>query len=104
MADTRLTRLSEHLYRFRDTCNFYVLVDGSQALLIDSRLAAPWPRRCRPPARARWTGCCNTHHHRDQCAGTPALAAAGARVAVPEHERYLFEDAELFWRTARLRQ
>ena len=44
----------------------------------------------------------HTHHHRDQCAGTPALAAAGARVAVPEHERHLFEEAELFWRTRRV--
>ena len=101
MADTRLTRLSEHLYRFRDICNVYALVDGSHALLIDSGSGAVI--EALPATGARtvdWV--LHTHHHRDQCEGTPALAAAGARVAVPEHERYLFEDAELFWRTRRV--
>jgi hypothetical protein len=32
MAD-RLTRLSEHLFRFDDTCNVYLLVDGDAGLL-----------------------------------------------------------------------
>jgi hypothetical protein len=32
----RLTRLSERLYRFDDTCNVYLLVDGDAGLLIDA--------------------------------------------------------------------
>ena len=43
----------------------------------------------------------HTHHHRDQCWGTPRLARARRRVAVPEYERHLFEQAELFWQTRR---
>jgi len=43
----------------------------------------------------------HTHHHRDQCWGTPRLRDHGARVAVPEYERHLFEGAELFWQTRR---
>ena len=43
-----------------------------------------------------------THHHRDQCWGTPRLLAHGARLAVPEYERHLFEQAELFWQTRRV--
>ena len=101
MADTRLTRLSEHLYRFRDICNVYALIDGSHALLIDSGSGAVAEALAATGVRSvDWV--LHTHHHRDQCEGTPALAAAGARVAVPEHERYLFEDAELFWRTRRV--
>ncbi len=43
----------------------------------------------------------HTHHHRDQCAGTPRIREHGAKVAAPEYERHLFEQAELFWRTRR---
>ena len=42
----------------------------------------------------------HTHHHRDQCWGTPRLREHGAKVAVPEYERHLFDQAELFWQNA----
>lgn len=101
MADSRLTRLSEHLYCFSDICNVYVIVDGDVALLIDSGSGAVAEALVDTGASAvEWV--LHTHHHRDQCAGAPALTAAGAKVAAPEHERHLFEDAELFWRTRRV--
>ena len=31
-----LVRLSEHLYRFDDTCNVYLLADGDAGMLIDA--------------------------------------------------------------------
>ena len=43
----------------------------------------------------------HTHHHRDQCWGTPLLRNHGARVAVPEYERHLFDQAQLFWQMRR---
>ena len=96
-----MTRLSEHLYRFTDTCNIYIIVDSGRALLIDTGSGAVAGALAETGAAGvEWV--LHTHHHRDQCAGTPALAAAGARVAVPEHERHLFEEAELFWRTRRV--
>lgn len=101
MADSRLTRLSEHLYCFADICNVYVIVDGGAALLIDCGSGAVAEALADTGVSAvEWV--LHTHHHRDQCAGAPALAAAGAKVAAPEHERHLFEDAELFWRTRRV--
>ena len=101
MGNPRLTRLSEHLYRFADTCNIYIIVDSNEALLIDAGSGAVAGALAETGAAGiEWV--LHTHHHRDQCAGTPALAAAGARVAVPEHERHLFEEAELFWRTRRV--
>ena len=101
MGDPRLTRLSEHLYRFADTCNIYIIVDSDEALLIDAGSGAVAGALAETGAAGiEWV--LHTHHHRDQCAGTPALAATGAMVAVPEHERHLFEEAELFWRTRRV--
>ncbi|MAF10417.1 hypothetical protein CMK11_08195 [Candidatus Poribacteria bacterium] len=38
-----------------------------------------------------------THYHRDQSVGLSDLAAAGARVCVPDGERALFEDVEQHW-------
>ncbi len=38
-----------------------------------------------------------THHHRDQCQGANKLAGKGCTIAVPEHEKPLFADAESFW-------
>ena len=99
MSD-RLTRLSEHLYRFDDTCNVYLLADGDAGLLIDAGSGAVLDHLS--PAgveRVEWV--LHTHHHRDQCWGTPRLRRHGARVAAPEYERHLFEQAELFWRTRR---
>jgi glyoxylase-like metal-dependent hydrolase (beta-lactamase superfamily II) len=97
----RLVRLSERLYRFADTCNVYVLVDGDAALLIDSGSGAILDHLEAIGVRqVEWV--LHTHHHRDQCWGTPQLRARGARVAVPEYERYLFEDVELFWRSRRI--
>jgi glyoxylase-like metal-dependent hydrolase (beta-lactamase superfamily II) len=95
-----LVRLSEHLYRFTDTCNVYLLADGEAGLLIDAGSGAMLD--CLHEAgvqRVEWV--LHTHHHRDQCWGTPRLRSHGARVAVPEYERHLFDHAEIFWQTRR---
>ena len=97
---TGLTRISEHLYQFDDTCNVYLITDDNYGLLIDAGSGAILDQL--PQAgvsHLNWV--LHTHHHRDQCAGTPGLREAGAQVAVPEYERHLFEQAELFWQTRR---
>lgn len=95
-----LNRLSEHLYQFADTCNVYVLVDGDVALLIDAGSGAVLDHLAGIGVkRVEWV--LHTHHHRDQCWGTPKVRAKGAKVAVPEYERHLFEQAEVFWQTRR---
>jgi glyoxylase-like metal-dependent hydrolase (beta-lactamase superfamily II) len=99
-TNDRLTRLSDHLYVFTDTCNVYVIVDGDAALLIDAGSGEIVEHLNEIGVRqVEWV--LHTHHHRDQCAGTPRLRQHGARVAVPEHERHLFEQAEVFWQTRR---
>jgi glyoxylase-like metal-dependent hydrolase (beta-lactamase superfamily II) len=40
----------------------------------------------------------HTHFHRDQCDGTTAFAARGAKVAVPQKEIGYFAGADGFWR------
>ncbi len=98
--NSRLRQLSEHLYVWQDTCQVYIVVDGDAALVIDAgagevaeHLAALGVKRI------EWV--LHTHHHRDQCSGTPRLREVGARVAVPEYERHLFAQAELFWQNRR---
>jgi len=44
----------------------------------------------------------HTHHHRDQCQGDLRAADQGIPIWVPEHERRLFEHAELFWASKQL--
>lgn len=94
------TRISEHLYQFTDTCNVYVVVDGSAGLLIDAGSGAVLDHLADIGVKqVEWV--LHTHHHRDQCWGTPRLRAAGAKVAVPEYERHLFDQVETFWQTRR---
>jgi glyoxylase-like metal-dependent hydrolase (beta-lactamase superfamily II) len=44
----------------------------------------------------------HTHHHRDQCQGDRRAVSEGIPIWVPEHERRLFEHAELFWSSKQL--
>ncbi len=96
-----IQKISEHLYRFSDTCNVYAIKDGETALLIDAGSGALLDRLSEIGCRqVEWV--LHTHHHRDQCWGDPKLIAAGAKLAVPQYERHLFEKAELFWQTRRV--
>jgi glyoxylase-like metal-dependent hydrolase (beta-lactamase superfamily II) len=97
---TTLSRLSDHLYRFTDTCNVYLLVDGQAGLLIDAGSGAVLDNLEETGVeQVEWV--LHTHHHRDQCWGTPRLREHGAQVAVPEYERHLFDKAEIFWQSRR---
>src|SRR5882672_59030 len=90
-----------HLHMHEDACNVYVLRHDDRALLVD----------CGSGAVAESLGGIGvktvdwvlfTHHHRDQCFGAHRLADRGARLAVPRHERYLFERATDYWQTKRI--
>ncbi len=96
-----IRRLSDHLYRFTDTCHVYILVEGDEAVLIDfgagdvlDALPAMGVRRV--------TDVLMTHHHRDQGQGLPRLAqagalAAGARLWAPYAEQDLFAQVDVHW-------
>jgi glyoxylase-like metal-dependent hydrolase (beta-lactamase superfamily II) len=94
-----LVEVSEHLYAYPDTCNAYAVVEDDAALVIDPGSGAILDA-LDDDLSVEWV--LHTHHHRDGCWGTWKLAEAGASVAVPEHERHLFEEVEVFWERKRI--
>ena len=94
-------KISEHLFLYEDTCNVYVIKDGETALLIDGGSGAVLDQLGQIGChQVEWV--LHTHHHRDQCWGDSKLIKAGAKLAVPQYEKHLFEQAELFWQTRRV--
>ena len=93
--------ISENLFVLEDTCNVYLIRDGHRGVLIDfgsgrilNHLAALGV------SQIDWI--LHTHHHRDQAQGDMAAIAGGIPIAVPAHERHLFEDVERFWANRRI--
>ena len=95
-AQLQWERLSDHLYCFADTCNVYAVVHDGEAVLIDFGSGAVLDHLGEVGVR-KVAAILHTHHHRDQCQGDPRANAEGIPVYVPEHERRLFEHAEMFW-------
>jgi glyoxylase-like metal-dependent hydrolase (beta-lactamase superfamily II) len=96
-----LKKLSENFYLLEDTCNVYLIRDGSHGLLIDfgsGKILDYLPGL--GISRVNWI--LHTHHHRDQCQGDYKAVERSIPVAVPAHERHLFADAENFWRNRRV--
>jgi glyoxylase-like metal-dependent hydrolase (beta-lactamase superfamily II) len=89
-------KLSESLYSYSDTCNVYVLKDGSRAILIDLGAGSVLDHLGEiGVSSVDWI--LHTHHHRDQCQGDPIANARGIPIAVPAHERPYFDEVEVFW-------
>lgn len=98
----KLHELSENLFVAADTCNVYLVRSGDAGLLIDAGSGAIAEVLGNAGVEeVEWI--LHTHHHRDQCWGTPRLVAElGAKVAVPEYERYYFESAREHWAGKRI--
>lgn len=96
-----LTEISPNLYVFRDTCNVYVLKDGNRAILIDFG-SGHVLNLLGQIGVSRVDALLHTHHHRDQCQGDSRAVAERIPILVPQHERYLFDDVENFWRNRRI--
>src|SRR5947208_9723597 len=98
---SELKKLSENLYVLEDTCNVYLVRDGSRGLLIDfgsGKILDYLPGL--GVSRVDWI--VHTHHHRDQCQGDYRAVERAIPIAAPAHERHLFADAENFWRNRRV--
>jgi glyoxylase-like metal-dependent hydrolase (beta-lactamase superfamily II) len=98
---TRPRRISENLFVLEDTCNVYLIRDGSHAVLIDFGSGAIL-KYLGDLGISSIDWILHTHHHRDQAQGDYLAVAQRIPIAVPVHERYLFEDAENFWRNRRI--
>ena len=92
-----LAQISPNLYVLRDTCNVYVLKDGNRVILIDFGSGHVLNLLAQIGV-SKVEAVLHTHHHRDQCQGDFRACDQRIPVIVPEHERYLFDDAENFWR------
>lgn len=94
-------QLSEHLFRFVDTCNVYVLRNGAEAVVVD--FGAGDVLDALPEIGVeRVTDVLMTHHHRDQAQGLPRAVEAGARIWVPGAEAELFTAVENHWQSRAL--
>lgn len=86
-----------NLYKWSDVCNVYVIRDKDQAILFDlgdgsvlSHLSEVGIKK------VDWV--LFTHHHREQCQGSPLLNRKTTGVAVPEAERPFFENPASFFK------
>ncbi|ADB29788.1 beta-lactamase domain protein [Kribbella flavida DSM 17836] len=86
-----------------DTCVVYLHVDPERrtAVAVDAG-SGRWLEHLDAYGVDRVTDVIVTHHHRDQVEGLPALAAAGARIWVPENEASLIEHVDHNWLRRRL--
>lgn len=97
----RLRQLTPNLFWFADTCNVYLLKEGSYGLLFDFGSGGVLGHLAEAGVeQVEWV--LHTHHHRDQCQGDYLLDARGVRVAVPEREAPLFVETDAFWRLKRI--
>ena len=97
----KLQQISANLWKFEDTCQVYVIRDGTSCVLIDFGSGKVLDH-LRDLGIAKVEHILHTHHHRDQCQGDHKAAERGIPIAVPAHERHLFADAENFWRNRRI--
>jgi glyoxylase-like metal-dependent hydrolase (beta-lactamase superfamily II) len=98
----KLRELSENLFVVTDSCNVYLVRSGDAGLLIDAGSGAIAEIVGDVGVeQVEWI--LHTHHHRDQCWGTPRLVAElGVKVAAPEYERFYFESARQHWDNKRI--
>ena len=83
------------VFRWTDTCNVYVIRDGSAALLIDLGDGSVLDHLSEIGVdRVEWV--LFTHHHREQCQGAGRLNRDRTQVAAPEAERPFFEQPAAF--------
>jgi glyoxylase-like metal-dependent hydrolase (beta-lactamase superfamily II) len=93
--------LSNDLFRFRDTCNVYLLRNGSDGILIDLG-AGDILDHLSEAGVERVTDVLMTHHHRDQAQGLPRAVESGIRIWVPHSEQELFHRVDEHWQARQL--
>lgn len=91
-----LTKILPNVYRYKDTCNVYAIVNGDQAILIDFGSGGILDSLSSFGVHhVGWI--LHTHFHRDQAQGDQLAKARGIKIAVPAGERKYFENVETLW-------
>lgn len=86
----KFTQVAKDIFLFPDICNVYVIKSGELGLLIDLGTGEVLDHLKEIGiTKVEWV--LFTHHHREQTQGYPRLKNTGAKVAVPEVEKALFE-------------
>jgi glyoxylase-like metal-dependent hydrolase (beta-lactamase superfamily II) len=96
MKSLRAMEVVPDVFRFRDTCNVYVLRSDREATLIDFGSGAVLDHLAELDVD-RVADVLVTHHHRDQVQGLARAEAAGARIWAPPVERDLIAAVDLHW-------
>jgi glyoxylase-like metal-dependent hydrolase (beta-lactamase superfamily II) len=97
----RPQKITENLWLFEDTCNVFIIRDGTRAVLIDFGSGKIFDHLAELGIeKVDWI--LHTHHHREQCQGDQKAVARGIPIAAPAHEKDLFADAENHWRNRRV--
>lgn len=91
-------KLSEHLFIFTDTCQVYVIVNGTSAVLIDFG-SGEVLKHLHLLGVKETAAVLITHHHRDQVQGLALARSQGIPVYVPHAERGLIEEADIMWQS-----
>jgi len=89
------------VFRFRDTCNVYVLRAGREATLVDFGSGDVLDRLA-DAGVDRVTDVLLTHHHRDSLQGLRRAAGEGIRVWAPPEELHLIAGLDEHWRRREL--
>ncbi len=94
-------KILDNLFVLEDTCNVYVVKNGTSAVLIDFGSGAILNHLADLGVTSiDWI--LHTHHHRDQAQGDEFAVVRRIPIAVPVHERQYFESVEEFWRNRRI--
>src|SRR5215212_3756026 len=97
----RVVEVLSGVFRYRDTCNVYVLRTGSSALVVDFG-AGDVLDYVDELGIDRIDAVLLTHHHRDQLQGLRRAAAAGLEIWAPPVERELVDDVDRRWQARQI--
>ena len=101
-GDMRAQQLAIDLYLLEGAVNTGVLVEGSQALLIDC-CDSVTPARLLELGVQRVEKVLCTQHRRSHVAGVYSFRDQGTQVVVPRAERKFFDEVESYWADSRNR-
>jgi glyoxylase-like metal-dependent hydrolase (beta-lactamase superfamily II) len=96
-----LTEVAANVFMFIDSCNVFLLRDGSRGILVDFGSGSILDALADCDV-AEVTDVLMTHHHRDQAQGLARAIDMGIRVWVPPVERDLFDAVDRHWLSRRI--